>query len=174
MREPAWHDGGMPTPDFVLELRRAVGHARLWLIGASGVVTREGPDGLEVLLVKRRDNGRWSNVAGIVEPGEEPHDTIVREIAEEASVRAEVIRLTWTAVTDPVTYPNGDVSQYLDHCFHCRWLGGDPAPGDDENLDARFFPAGALPVGAPDGLTPWHRAKIDHVLAGVPEVRLGP
>lgn len=163
----------MPTPDFILELRSMVGNTPLWLIGASTVVTRDGDDGVEVLLLKRADNGRWSNVAGIVEPGEDPHHTIVRELMEESGVSAEVERLAWVSVTDPVTYPNGDVSQYLDLCFHCRWVDGAPYPADEENLEARFFSLDELPVGGTDGLTEWHREKIEYVLADQPGVRLG-
>ena len=43
----------MPTPDFVLDLRRAIGHAPLWLMGTTAVVVRED----SVLLGRRTDNG---------------------------------------------------------------------------------------------------------------------
>ena len=76
----------MATPDFVLELRRHVGHAPLWMPGTTAVVLRraEGspapgwssarldPREVEVLCVRRADNGAWTPVTGIVDPGEEP------------------------------------------------------------------------------------------------------
>lgn len=158
----------MPIPDFVRDLRAQVGHAMLWLSGATAVVLRDGADGPEVLLVKRADDGAWSPVAGIVDPGEDPHRTAVREAEEEACVRIEVERLAWVSVTEPVRYPNGDVSQYLDHTFRCRWLSGEPRPGDGEATEARFFAAADLPA-MPAG----YAERIRVVLADRPETLLG-
>lgn len=135
----------MPTPEFILQLREKVGSQRLWLSGATAVVLRPGPDGDEVLLVQRSDTGAWTPVSGIIDPGEHPHVTAVREVAEETGVVAEVERLAWITVTEVITYPNGDQSQYLDHVFRCRWLSGEPAPGDDEAQHAAFFAVDALP-----------------------------
>ena len=55
----------MPIPDFVLELRRKVGQAQLWLPGITAVVCR----GDEVLLVRRSDNGQWAPITGSVAHG---------------------------------------------------------------------------------------------------------
>jgi 8-oxo-dGTP pyrophosphatase MutT (NUDIX family) len=129
------------VPDFVLQLRERVGHELLWLPGASAVVI----DGERVLLVQRSDNGRWAPVSGIVDPGEHPEQTVVREVLEEAGVSCEVVALAWVNVTEPIRYPNGDVSQYLDLTYRCRWVTGDPYAADDESLDARWFPLAALP-----------------------------
>jgi 8-oxo-dGTP pyrophosphatase MutT (NUDIX family) len=131
----------VPVPDFVLRLRERIGHDLLWLPGASAVVL----DGERVLLVERSDNGRWATVSGIVDPGEHPEETVVREALEEAGVTCEVEALVWVNVTEPIHYPNGDVSQYLDLTYRCRWLGGEPYAADDESLDARWFPLDALP-----------------------------
>ncbi len=131
----------MPVPDFVLRLRDRIGHDLLWLPGASAVVLREE----QVLLVHRADNGSWAPVSGIVDPGEHPEQTVVREALEEAGITCEVVALAWVNVTEPVEYPNGDVSQYLDLTYLCRWLDGEPHPADDESLDARWFPLDGLP-----------------------------
>jgi 8-oxo-dGTP pyrophosphatase MutT (NUDIX family) len=131
----------VPVPDFVLRLRERIGHDLLWLPGASAVVL----DGERVLLVERSDNGRWATVSGIVDPGEHPEETVVREALEEAGITCEVETLVWVNVTQPIHYPNGDVVQYLDLTYRCRWLGGEPYAADDESLDARWFPLDALP-----------------------------
>ena len=102
------------------------------------------------------DNGAWTPVTGIVDPGEDPHVTAVREVEEEACVVAEVERLVWVSASGVVTHVNGDLGQYLDHTFRCRWVSGEPRPGDDESTDARFFPLDALPPMAP-GLPRPHR-----------------
>jgi len=99
----------VPVPEFVTELRRHVGHAPLWLIGVTAVVERDG----ELLLVRRADNGAWSPVTGIVDPGEHPARTVVREVLEEAGVRVNVRRLARVGVTGLVEHANGDLAQAI-------------------------------------------------------------
>jgi 8-oxo-dGTP pyrophosphatase MutT (NUDIX family) len=143
------------VPEFVLRLRERVGHEPLWLPGASAVVLHED----RVLLVLRSDNGRWAPVSGIVDPGEHPEQTVVREASEEAGVTCEVVALAWVNVTEPITYPNGDVSQYLDLTYRCRWLAGEPYAADDESVDARWFPL--------DGLPPMEERSLERVRRAV-------
>jgi ADP-ribose pyrophosphatase YjhB (NUDIX family) len=132
----------MPTPKFILDLREKIGHDLLWLSGLTAVVLNDRD---EVLLVKRADNGRWSLVAGILEPGEQPAVGLVREIQEETAVEAAVERLVSVESLPPASYPNGDQVQFLDLCFRCRPLRGDPRVNDDESLDVRWWPLNALP-----------------------------
>lgn len=132
----------MPIPAFVQHLRSALGTSPLWLSGVSAVVL---DDEGRVLLGKRADNGRWAVVSGILEPGEEPAVAAARECAEETGVRVEVVALTSVTVSEEVTYPNGDRAQYLDVCFWCRPVGGEPQVGDDESTDVGWFPLDDLP-----------------------------
>ena len=112
----------MPTPDFILELRERIGHMPLWLIGVTGYVRRD--DGL-VLLEQRTDNGKWTLVTGINEPGEEPADTVAREAKEETGVDVIVTDLV-SVKSDRrmITYANGDQAQYMDHLFLCEVAPG--------------------------------------------------
>jgi ADP-ribose pyrophosphatase YjhB (NUDIX family) len=132
----------MATPKFILDLREKIGHDLLWLTGITGVVLN---DAGEVLLVRRADDGRWSLVAGILEPGEQPAIALVREIQEETAVEAAVERLVSIEAMPASAYPNGDQVQYLDLCFRCRHLSGDPRVNDDESLEVAWFPLSALP-----------------------------
>ncbi|MFI5692589.1 NUDIX hydrolase [Kribbella sp. NPDC051586] len=132
----------MPTPKFILDLREKIGHDPLWLSGLTGVVLNDRD---EVLLVRRADNGRWSLVAGILEPGEQPAVGLIREIQEETAVEAEVERLVSVEALPPASYPNGDQVQFLDLCFRCRPLRGEARVNDDESLDVRWWPLDALP-----------------------------
>jgi ADP-ribose pyrophosphatase YjhB (NUDIX family) len=131
----------MPTPEFVLRLREAIGHTPLWLVGVTAVVI----DGDRMLLVRRADNGEWSPVAGIVEPGEHTATAAEREVLEEASIVAEVERLAGVSVTPEYEYPNGDRTSYTNLTYRLRYVSGDPIVGDDESLDAAWFPIAALP-----------------------------
>jgi ADP-ribose pyrophosphatase YjhB (NUDIX family) len=136
----------MATPKFILELREKIGHDLLWLTGITGVVLN---DAEQVLLVRRADTGRWSLVAGILEPGEQPAVGLIREIHEETAVHAEVERLVSMQSLPPSAYPNGDQVQFLDLCFRCRPLSGEPRVNDDESLEVAWFPLSDLPELSP-------------------------
>lgn len=153
---------GMPVPEFIRNLRQHVGHEPLWLSGVSAVV-RE--DAGRILLTRRADNDRWAVVSGVLEPGEDPAPAVLREIAEETGVTAEVIRMTSVDVTPMISYPNGDRARYLDICFLARHVGGDPHPADDENTAVDWF----SPAVLPDELTETSRLRIDKALRDVPE-----
>ncbi len=155
----------MTTPQFVLDLRERIGHAELWLPGMTAVVLRpidpesgepaDAPRGwsrkiddvrsVEVLCVRRTDNGAWTPITGIVDPREDPARAARRETLEEADVEARVDRLIGVEVVGPVTYDNGDVTSYLDTSFVLEWLSGDPNPADGENTEATFVRADRLP-----------------------------
>lgn len=130
----------MPTPDFVLDLRRHIGTRPLPLVGVTAVILREG----DLLLGRRSDNGRLTPVTGIVDPGEEPADAAAREAEEEAGVRIRVDRLAWVHQIPRVTYANGDQSDYLDLTFACTWIDGDPEPVDGEMTEVGWHPVSAI------------------------------
>ncbi|HWU45526.1 MAG TPA: NUDIX domain-containing protein [Humibacter sp.] len=135
----------MPTPDFILALREKIGTHPLWLSGVTAVVLRGEGDDVELLCVRRADTGEWTPVTGIIDPGEQPAVAAEREVLEEASVVAVAERLASVGVSHAIEYANGDQAQYLDLTFRCRWVSGEPAVGDDENTDARWFPVAQLP-----------------------------
>ena len=131
----------MPIPEFIVDLRRRIGHALLWLPGVTAVVIRDQ----QVLLIKRSDTQAWTPVTGIVEPGENPADCAIREVLEEAGIHVVARRLAWVHVTRPIVHANGDHAQYLDHVFRMDWVGREPFPADDESLDAGWFDFSNLP-----------------------------
>ena len=149
----------MATPDFVLALRAKIGHDLLWLTGVTAVVLRDR----QVLLVRRADNGEWTPVTGIVAPGEQPAAAAVREVLEESNVVASAVRLASVGITEPVTYANGDLSQYVDLTFRCEYVSGDPHPADGENTAAAWFDVDALPP-----MQPHMRRRLDSALSDDP------
>lgn len=150
----------MPIPDFVVELRRRVGAEQLWLPGVTAVVRRlvDGRD--EILLVRRADNGAWTPITGIVDPGEEPAIAASREALEETGVQIVVDRLASIGVTDEVVYPNGDRAIYLDLTFACTYVAGEAHVADDESSDVGWYAVDELPT-----MTPRMLARIDAALA---------
>lgn len=136
----------MTTPAFVVELRKKIGHQLLWLSGVTGLVEDEHG---RILLGQRADTGEWAMVYGINEPGEQPADTVMREIKEETGVDAVVTDLVAVVSSSKIiTYANGDRTQYMDHSFLCKLKpdgNAEPFVGDDESLKVGWFSRDALP-----------------------------
>jgi predicted RNase H-like nuclease/ADP-ribose pyrophosphatase YjhB (NUDIX family) len=151
-----------PVPDFIVAIREKIGTDPLWLPGVTAVVRR----GDQVLLVRRADNGHWTPVTGIPEPGEEPAVAAAREALEEAGVRIRVDRLASTAVHGEIVHANGDRATYLDLTFACTWLEGEAHVADDESSDVRWWPVTGLPP-----MSEVMVARIDAALSGEREAR---
>ena len=132
----------MPISPYIQNLRRNVGHERLLLPGVTAVVFDD--DG-RVLLGERADNGRWALIAGVMDPGEQPAETIVREVYEETAVHVVAERVTSVLTQPTTTYPNGDRCDYVDITFRCRAIGGEARVNDDESLAVGWFSLDDLP-----------------------------
>ena len=145
----------MPAPDYVLKLRTKIGTDPLWVPGVSGVVVYAGG---RVLLAQRADNRQWALVSGMLEPGEQPARGLVREIFEETAVVAEPERVVSVGAVGPFTYPNGDVCEFLDVVFLCRYVSGTARVNDDESLAVGWFGLDELPELMAGHLTSIHRA----------------
>lgn len=99
-----------------------------------------------MLAVRRADDGAWTPVTGIIDPGEEPARAAVREVAEEAGIDCRALRLLDVRALPEITYTNGDRAQFLDLCFLCEADGAVvPYPADGENSEARWFPLDVPP-----------------------------
>lgn len=131
----------MPVPEYITRMRQHIGHDLLLLPGAGAVVRDEQG---RILLLRRSDTGHWSLPAGMIEPGEQPAEAILREIEEETGVIAEIERLAGVAM-HAAEYPNGDRCEYLAVWFRCRAVGGAPRPDGDESLEVGFFAPDELP-----------------------------
>src|SRR5688572_10036543 len=128
----------MPTPDFILDLRKQIGPATLCLPRACAIVLNAAG---QVLLPLPRHTGQLALLGGILEPGEEPADGVAREVFEESGVRVEPERVTGVYTTPVIAYPNGDRAQYTITAFRCRPTPDDQPPrvADEESLDMRYF-----------------------------------
>lgn len=84
--------------------------------------------------------GRYSALAGFVEPGEALEEAVTREVWEEAGVRVEDV--TYHS-SQPWPFP---ASLMLG--FTCRYAGGEPVAADGELQDIRWFGRGELRAGS--------------------------
>jgi NAD+ diphosphatase len=90
-------------------------------------------DGDRALLGRqaRWPEGRYSTLAGFVEPGESLEEAVAREVEEESGVAVTDVRYR---SSQPWPFP---ASLMLG--FHARWAAGEPAVGDGELADVRWF-----------------------------------
>jgi 8-oxo-dGTP pyrophosphatase MutT (NUDIX family) len=132
----------MPISPYIKSLRDDLGPRLLLLPGVTAVVLDEQG---RVLLGERADNGEWSLIAGVMDPGEQPAETIVREVYEETAVHVVPERITSVLTQPPYTYPNGDQCEYVDITFRCRPVGGEARVNDDESLAVGWFALDGLP-----------------------------
>lgn len=106
-------------------------------------VTRHCEDGPRILLARnhRFPAGRYSVVAGFVEPGETLEDCVRREVAEETGIQVDNIHYFGS---QPWPFPNS-----LMVGFTAEYAGGDFVFADDEIADAQWFAPDALPLVPP-------------------------
>lgn len=145
----------MSTPDFILTLRRKIGHDLLWLPGVTAVVL-DAAD--RVLLGQRADNSGWTLIGGLLEPGEQPAVGVLREVYEETAVVAEVVHLVSVNSQEPIQFQNGDKAQFLELVFLCHHVSGEARVNDDESLAVGWFALGDLPSLPPSQLLTLQRA----------------
>lgn len=146
----------MPIPEFIVAAREKIGTDLMWLPSVAAIVLRDSTDNSawavpEVLLVRRADNGEWTPVTGIADPGEEAHDTAVREVREETGIEVTPAAILGVGAVGPITHGNGDQASYMS--IQLRMEPVDPAAapvvGDDESTDVGWFPISNMPVTDP-------------------------
>jgi 8-oxo-dGTP pyrophosphatase MutT (NUDIX family) len=147
----------VPISPYLKDLRAELGTRLLLLPGVTAVVL---DDHDRVLLGQRADNGDWTLIAGVMEPGEQPAETCVREVYEETAVRVVPERITSVLTQPPGAYPNGDICQYVDITFRCRPVGGRARVNDDESLQVGWYPLDDLPP-----ITELSRLRLEAALA---------
>lgn len=92
--------------------------------------------GDQVLLIKNPSEV-WTFPKGIVEEGERPEETAVREVLEETGVEGEILR-PLGEITYWYTLKGERVFKRVRY-FLMRYLRGEPRPSS-EVLDSKFFP----------------------------------
>lgn len=133
--------------NYIMDLRKTVGHRPLLQVGASVIV--ENADG-HVLLQKRADNHLWGYAGGSVELDEVVEEAAARELFEETGLRAKKLELFGVFSGEDLhyVYPNGDEVSNVDIVYLCREWEGVLTPQEDEVEELRFFSADALPDDA--------------------------
>ncbi len=131
--------------EYIMELRKLVGHRPLIQCAASVIVEN---DAGEVLLGRRADNHLWGYAGGAVELDETVEECAVRELFEETGIVAD--ELTFFAVNSGprahYIYPNGDEVYNFEIVYRCRKWHGTPSPQPEEVEALGFFMPDAIPL----------------------------
>lgn len=109
-------------------------------VSAGGVAFRWTDDEPEVAIVSVKPKLRWQLPKGIVDPGESPEVTAVREVREEAGIEAERLGLIETIEYWYRSVRNGRPVRYhkFVHFYLMQYRSGDVANHDHEVEESRW------------------------------------
>ncbi len=109
-------------------------------ISAGGVAFRRNDSKLEIAIVCVKPKQRWQLPKGIVDPGESPEVTAVREVREEAGVETERLALVETIEYWYQSVKNEKPVRYhkFVHFYLLKYRSGDVANHDHEVEEARW------------------------------------
>lgn len=131
-----------------MDLRKHVGHAPLIGVGATTLVFN---DKQELLLNLRTDTNTWGIPGGSMELYESIEETAIRELKEEAGIRANELNLV-TVLSGKdyyFEYPNGDQMCTVIVLFKVSHYTGTPKVSDNESKALKFYPLTDLPALEP-------------------------
>jgi 8-oxo-dGTP pyrophosphatase MutT (NUDIX family) len=136
---------GQPAGDsFLWELRRDVGTQRLIVVGCGALIRDQRG---RLLFGLRSDTHDWGFIGGLMELGESPAATVVREAYEEVGIHIRPSQLAgvFTGPTFFHTYPEGNQVQVVIALFWAELESGPIIPDGEEILAAEWFEPNALP-----------------------------
>ena len=109
-------------------------------ISAGGVAFRWQDSDVEIAIVCVRPKLRWQLPKGIVDPGESPAMTAVREVREEAGIETELIKLIETIEYWYRSVKNGRPIRFhkFVHFYLLKYTGGDVLNHDHEVEESRW------------------------------------
>ena len=72
----------MSGSDYIKNLRSKVGNSTLLVPGVAAVILDQD----RKILLQKKNHENWSLPAGMIEPGESPRESIIREVREETGL----------------------------------------------------------------------------------------
>ena len=137
--------------NYIMDLRKVVGHAPLLQAGASIIVENENG---QVLLEKRTDNHQWGYAGGSIELGETVEEAAKRELFEEMGLVADEMELFYINSGEEThyIYPNGDEVYNVEIIYIKRQ--------EEEVEELKFFDVDDIPEDISEPIRPVFREYI--------------
>lgn len=109
-------------------------------VSAGGVAYRWRESRPEIVIVSVKPKLRWQLPKGIVDPGETPEVTAVREVREEAGVETELLALIEIVEYWYRSYKNGKPVRFhkFVHFYLVKYRSGNVTDHDHEVAEARW------------------------------------
>lgn len=141
----------MPMSTYIREVRELVGPRVLCLPAVTALVLDQDA---RILLVQNMGSELWTLPGGMIEPGESPATTLVREMHEELNVTVfpESLIGVFGGPEFFITYPNGDQVSYITSVFRCSIFSGVAKADNVELQRIKFMTAATI---AELGVEPW-------------------
>jgi 8-oxo-dGTP pyrophosphatase MutT (NUDIX family) len=138
--------------DYILHLRRYIGHRPILMVGAGLLIL---DDQNRLLLLKRTDNYCWGIPGGSTEPGEIVEEAAKRETFEETNLEIDKMSL-FGVFSGPelyYKYPNGDEVYNVTIMYVSRdWRG--EIQLNDEHSEWNWFAANEIPSDSSPPIKP--------------------
>jgi 8-oxo-dGTP pyrophosphatase MutT (NUDIX family) len=134
--------------EYMLELRKLVGHRPLLMVGTATLIVDADN---RLLMMKRSDNGFWGPPGGAVEPGEIIEMSARREAFEETGLELGEMKLL-NVFSGPeifYRYPNGDEIYGVSVAYLTRDWHGEVYLSEEHTEWGWFAPA-----DIPDNVNP--------------------
>ncbi|QOS38957.1 NUDIX domain-containing protein [Treponema rectale] len=137
----------MDEKDYIPYMRKMIGHKRMLTVGLCCLILNEKN---QLLLEKRTDNGLYCIPGGSLDFDETVIEGVKREVREETGILLKEVSLFMiqSGSKMQLSYPNGDVTDYMDLCFIARVDSKDidlNKEHDDESSLIAFYDLDKLP-----------------------------
>ncbi len=128
--------------DYVKYIRSLVGNNKIIMNAGAAIIYN---DKNEILLQLRGDDHFWGLPGGIMEMGETPKETAIREVYEETGYHVELNGYLGDYHNFNKVWPGGDTAHIICFIYTGKIIGGEMVIDGGETLDLKWFNKSNLP-----------------------------
>lgn len=128
--------------DYVKYIRNIVGNNKIIMTAGAVIIYN---DKNEILLQHRGDDHFWGLPGGIMEMGEKPKETAIREALEETGYNIEITGYLGDYHNFHKEWPGGDKAHIICFIYKGKIVSGTMTIDGDETLDLRWYSKDNLP-----------------------------
>ena len=131
------------SSEYITRIRSKIGNARLMITSSVAVIKNTQNH----LLLQETHQQTWALPGGMIEPGESPQETVVREVLEETGLKIvpQNILGAFGGEAFRYTYPNGDQVEYTVIVFACHVLADTGQYDKAATRTLKYFSKDKLP-----------------------------